>query len=311
MTLNHRAGGSIPSRPILCLSFVFSLFSACFGTSLPIGDKYPPLLAFSFPNNDSREVSLSQPIVLIFTEPMDQASTESAISLYPQLRVRFEWSLTREIVTLFHETPFLPSTRYTLRISPGARDLAGNPLRYPMEIRFTTSNQPEDTQPPRVLFTQPENNAKDVPIQQVVRILFSEPMNRADTENAIIVQPPIDLDFDWNETNTTLSANPKIRFREGTLYQWTISTNARDLAGNSLSAPYQFQFTTVSAPPTQAVNFTVKVMDACRDSLPGAYIIVEDAQGTLSHKVQPGELQTVFTGIIPPYTATVAYRESP
>ncbi|MHA2610986.1 MAG: Ig-like domain-containing protein [bacterium JZ-2024 1] len=311
MTLNHRAGGSIPSRPILPLAFALALFSACSGTSLLIGDRNPPLLASSLPENGSSGIALSQPIVLIFTEPMDQANTESAISLFPSLTVRFEWSLNRQIVTLFHDTAFSPSTTYTLRIATTARDLAGNRLLYPVEIRFTTSAQSEDTQPPRVLFTEPGNNAQDVPIQQIVRILFSEPMNSADTENAIIVQPPIELNFQWNETKTTLSATPGTRFQEGTLYRWEISTSARDLAGNPLSAPYQFQFTTVSAPPVQPVNFTVKVTDACQAALPGAYIIVEDARGTLQHQVVPGELQTVFTGIIPPYTATVAYRESP
>ncbi len=309
VTLNHRAGGSIPSRPIaLVVLFVCLLFS-CKGSFLDFGDIIPPQILTSYPGNGDVNVSLHLPILIIFSEAMNMQETQNAIAISPSLSLQWQWSADRKMLTIGHSALFTPSTTYTLSISTGARDIAGNRLLLPFQIRFTTASEGQDTQPPQILYTEPQNNATNIPVRQTVRIVFNEPMNQSSTESAITIQPSVAPNFFWDDLGTVLSFTAQ--FQEGVTYTITVGTGAKDLSGNLLLSSFTFQFTTVPPSPVQPVDFSVKVVDICQNVLPGAYLVVEDQKGILQHQVKEGDSQISFFGLYPPYTATVAYRKSP
>jgi hypothetical protein len=102
-----------------------------------------------------------------------------------------------------------------------------------------------DTIPPTVVSTDPANGTKDVHVDSMMSITFSEPMNTSFTESAIIFLPYIlNLTATWDATNTTLYLSGKLE--EGKSYVVTISTEAGDKAGNKMVAPYSFEFRTKS-----------------------------------------------------------------
>src|SRR5690606_20189971 len=69
----------------------------------------------------------------------------------------------------------LDYTPYVVQIE-GVRDLAGNPLAAPFEFEFTTGNT-IDTTKPRVAGLTPAHNSVDVPVNSLLSLMMSEPIN--------------------------------------------------------------------------------------------------------------------------------------
>lgn len=113
------------------------------------------------------------------------------------------------------------------------------------------ANKPEpDTKAPTVLASYPPQNAMNVKRNGPFWILFSEPMNKESAEGAVTTDFGY---FDsWN--GDTLFLTPTELLQPSTEYQIIVQTDAKDLAGNNLAAPYGINFTTNSAqdsvPPT-------------------------------------------------------------
>lgn len=108
-----------------------------------------------------------------------------------------------------------------------------------------------DTAAPRIVAVSPENGARGVTADALVRIEFSEPMDEASTVAAYRSSSlsAEDVTFIWNETHTVLAIRPEqpLRYAKATLepgaaptlppesYAYAFSSEARDLAGNPLT----------------------------------------------------------------------------
>src|SRR5439155_1499656 len=146
-----------------------------------------------------------------------------------------------------------PLTTYTATISTGARDLAGNALPGDFVWSFTTGVIP-DTTAPTVSDTVPPNATTRVGITPQLATTFSEPMD-ASTINSITVTPnPVISPLSLHDTLPILTATfaPAGNLTPLTTYTATISTGAKDLAGNALNTDMSWSFTTGVAPDTTA-----------------------------------------------------------
>jgi len=123
-----------------------------------------------------------------------------------------------------------------------------------------------DTTPPTVVFTAPENGATNVNANQRASVAFSEAMDPATISGET---------FTLKQGNTPLSGNvatngsnaiftPASSFEKGKSYTGTVTTGARDLAGNRLVRNHEWVFTTGTVndttPPT--VIFTSPINGA-------------------------------------------------
>ncbi|UCE37523.1 MAG: right-handed parallel beta-helix repeat-containing protein [Thermoplasmata archaeon] len=128
---------------------------------------------------------------------------------------------------------------YTITIR--ALDVAGNVNEkyFVISIDFTS---------PSVISTQPDNAAIDVLVNTEVIIEFSEPMDIESVEPAISIIPYTEYTYSWSNDDKTLTLNATEPFADGTLYQISISTKAKDLAGHRLENKYVFEFTTKQKP---------------------------------------------------------------
>ncbi len=89
------------------------------------------------PMNDQSAVRLQQPILVNFNQPMDHASTESAVQITPATTVAFSWSANTLSVQPTSGN-LAPNTQYQVTIGPAARTASGEKLAGPKTITFVT-----------------------------------------------------------------------------------------------------------------------------------------------------------------------------
>jgi serine protease AprX len=154
------------------------------------------------------------------------------------------------------ELGYTPTTTggYVLRVTSysGSGD-------YVLDLSAGTEPAAPDTTAPEVLAVDPAGGAAGVPGTASVGVSFSEAMDRDATAASFTVSKTDDAQavvagaLSWN--GTTLALDPGVDLAPSTSYTATISTAARDLAGNRLAAPHTWSFTTGAAPvPEQTVT---------------------------------------------------------
>jgi len=123
-----------------------------------------------------------------------------------------------------------------------------------------------DTTAPTVTFTAPVNGATAVPVNQKAYVAFSEDMDPATItgESFTVKQGKTALSGRVTTTGSSVIFIPSSNLEKDKVYTATITTQAKDLAGNSLASNYAWNFTTGMAADTTAptVIFTSPVNGA-------------------------------------------------
>src|SRR5436190_56828 len=135
-----------------------------------------------------------------------------------------------------------PIAAHTATITTGARDLAGNALVADFSWSFTTVATP-DTTPPTVSATVPANAATAVPINQTINATFSEAMDPLTINTASLrVTGPggtaVTGIVAYDVPSKIATLNPVSTLAPNATYTATITTGARDLAGNAVGANF-------------------------------------------------------------------------
>jgi hypothetical protein len=157
-------------------------------------------------------------------------------------------------------------TTYTATVTTGARDLAGNALASDYVWSFTTGAA-VDTTPPTVISTDPADGATGVLTNTTVSATFSEAMNPLTITTATVTlkQGATAVLGTVNYAGVTAVFTPASILADGTTYTATVTTGAKDLAGNALASDYVWSFRTLvtipSGPPAVGLglagNFAV------------------------------------------------------
>ena len=91
------------------------------------------------PVDGKSSVSLQQPILVSFTQPMDHQTTQGAVQITPATSVMYSWDQNSRTLAVQPASGNLtPNTQYQVTIGPGARTQAGQPLATPQTITFVT-----------------------------------------------------------------------------------------------------------------------------------------------------------------------------
>jgi PKD repeat protein len=121
---------------------------------------------------------------------------------------------------------------------------------------------------PTVVAATPSGN--DVAAETMIAAAFSEEMDQGTVQNAFSISPAVSGSFSWS--GNTLMFLPSAALRYSTLYTVTISTAAKDLAGEAMAEAYTWQFTVATPSITvrgltdnSAVSGTVAVEAAIVD----------------------------------------------
>ena len=230
-------------------------------------DSTPPTVSDASPATNAIAVHVDRKMVIGFSEMMDPATITSATFF---LKATSSGSTVPGAVTpAGASATFAPkdnlafNTNYTATITTGVKDLSGVPMAANFVFTFTTGGA-TDTVLPTVSFTTPTNGDTTVAHNANINATFSEPMDPLTiTVLSFRITSPGLIPFTVNSIagtisylGATASFIPKSNLDANTLYTATISTRAKDLAGNSVASDYVWSFTTSTDPDVTAPTVT-------------------------------------------------------
>jgi methionine-rich copper-binding protein CopC len=231
-------------------------------TSASALDVVAPTVTASDPINNATGVASSKVLSVTFSESLT-ASTISASTFTLKLgttAVAGTVTYTGTKATFTPSSALSASAIYTATITTGAKDLVGNALAANYTFSFTTA-APVDVTPPTVMSTSPLNNATAVALNKAVTITCSEAMT-ASTINATtftMKQGTTAVAGTVTYSGMMATFTPSAALTASTVYTATITTGAKDVAGNALAANTVISFTTV-APVVSGLSFATDVM---------------------------------------------------
>ncbi len=164
-------------------------------------------------------------------------------------------------IAIFAPTGLLPaSTTFTGTITTGAKSAADVPLASNFVWTFVTSAD-SDTTAPTVISTNPANLAVSVATNQKITATFSQGMDSTTiTGSTFTVTGPGVTPVTGTVTYSTVGAaaifTPTSALAAGVLFTATITTGAKDLAGNPFAAAFTWTFTTGAGPDGTAPTVT-------------------------------------------------------
>jgi len=157
-----------------------------------------------------------------------------------------------------------------------------------------------DTKPPTVVSTSPVADADDVMIGSTITATFSEEMKPSSISSATFT-------ISGGVTGTVSYAGrtavftPAADFVYGTDYMATITTGAQDLAGNGLTAPYVWTFTTL---PLDAVPTVIATSPQNGDT---AVLVNTVITATFSKGMNPATITPATFTVSGGVTGAIAY----
>lgn len=218
-----------------------------------------PAVISASPVNGATGVPINQSIDATFSEAMNPA-TISATSFTlagPGATVvtgTVTYAASGSIAIFTPTAALAPSTLFTATITTAAQDLAGNALASNFVWTFTTGTAPNTTKP-TVISTIPANLATGVPVNQALSATFSAAMNPLSISTATYTltgpgTTSVAGLVTYAGVGNTATFTPTAALAPSTLFTATITTGAKDLAGNALAANYVWTFTTGAAQGT-------------------------------------------------------------
>ncbi|MGB8491701.1 MAG: Ig-like domain-containing protein [Bacteroidales bacterium] len=126
-----------------------------------------------------------------------------------------------------------------------------------------------DVKAPEINAVAPANNAAAVSTSAALSATFSEAMNPAtiNTTTFVLKQGTTAVNGSVTYSGTTAKFTPSSPLAGSTTYTATITTGAKDVAGNPIVADYTWNFTTAAAPPAAAgLSFSgdvIPVLNKC------------------------------------------------
>jgi hypothetical protein len=226
----------------LANNYVWSFTTAAIVTPLTVSSPVPA--------NAAIDVALNQKIAATFSKTMNASTiTASTFTLMQgTTSVSGIVSFTGTTAAFAPASNFAPNTLYTATITTGAKDLTGNALASNYVWSFTTGAAVVVT-PPIVSSTELANAAIDVALNHEITATFSVAMDASTiTESTFtLMQGATSVSGIVSCSGTTATFAPASNFAPNTLYTATITTGAKDLAGNALANDYVWRFTTGAA----------------------------------------------------------------
>lgn len=224
-------------------------------------DRNPPQVVAVFPPEGGNGFDLQTSIAAKFNEPLavssisDQAVNVTHDSISVSGRIIHESG--SDTIIFIPADPMQPESNYNVSLSPGIVDTAGLRFDQAYAWQFTTGSS-TDTRDPEVIYVTPAQNAIDVDLDTVIKIHFSEPMDEGSLGQMNLTvsssQEPIFGQIFYDSQSRMLSLTPAAPLSPSTQYRVVLDTGSRDQAGNSMSAPYSWSFSTLT--PRFNLNLT-------------------------------------------------------
>jgi hypothetical protein len=219
-----------------------------------IADTTPPTVSSTVPADLATNVAISTVVTATFSEAMDATTisgttfTLKTTSGSVAVAGSVSYDAGTRKATFTPTSPLANNTNYTATVTTGVKDAAGNAMAANKVWTFTTI---ADTTPPIVSSTTPADNATGVAITAVVTATFSEAMDATTISGTTFTLKttsgsiPVAGSVAYDAGTKTATFTPTLALATNTVYTATITTGAKDAAGNALAANKVWAFTTV------------------------------------------------------------------
>lgn len=231
-------------------------FTAAFTTIavLPGPDTTPPTVTSTIPANGATNVSVLTAIRVTFSEPMTASTIDATTMTLSVAGIPIGGSVSYDAAS--RTASFAPAAgllaenrTYTVTITTGVRDAAGNPMASTFSFSFLT----EDHTPPIVISRSPSPGSSGVAINSTIRVGFNESMTASTINSSTITLSaggsPVAGTVSFDAAANVATFIPSTSLANNQVYSVVVTTGVRDLAGNALAANNSFNFTTAPAPP--------------------------------------------------------------
>ena len=206
-----------------------------------------PTVNSTNPASDAIDVAINQKIAVTFSEVMKASTITKSTFLFKRGTkiVSGKVSYIGVTATFTPSKNLKPNTKYTVTIKTKAKDLAGNKLASRYVWSFTTGAD-TDTTAPTVSSTIPANDATDAVKNVVVNATFTEDMDPSTITKSTfkLKQGMVSISGKVTCVGDTAKFTPSSDLESNTVYTATITTKAKDLAGNKLASNFVWSFTT-------------------------------------------------------------------
>lgn len=250
----------------------------------------PNVLGFN-PVDGMTSVPMNVALKVQFSEPINPLTVSSASVklLDGSIEIPYTWSISASDTgpsSLLRLNPMstLSSNRaYTLSVTGDVRDAVGSGTP-PAATNFVTGNALDNARP-SVSIVIPASSATGVPLNSTIQLTFSEAIDRLslccgnlvvrDTDYWTVV--PGSVAFDLSDSRITFT--PSYPLRAGANYRIEISSEVRDLAGNSSNPLYSYFRTALAAGTGTLPNAASLVMnppEMYADGLASSAIVISN-----------------------------------
>lgn len=261
-------------------------------TRINVPAAYQPVTVSStIPVNNAIAVPIDSKLSVTFSGAMDPATINTSSFTLNQGATTISGSVAYSGVTgVFTPSSYLAeNTSYTATITTGARDLAGNALTSTFVWSFTTGLAP-DVINPAVAFTDPADGATITPIGSKLTATFSEAMDPATitATTFALQQGATAVAGTVTYSGITALFIPAGDLAASSIYTATITTGAKDLAGNAVLTNHVWSFTTGAAP--DVIKPTVTAVDPA--DLAAGVTVNKAITATFSEAMNPLTIST-------------------
>jgi len=204
-------------------------------------DTRPPTIVSRTPAPGAVNVATSTVVTVTFSEPIEPSSVTS--TSFAIAGVAGAVSVTGSTATLTPSAPLSANTSYTVTVSTGVTDLAGNALAAPDPWTFRTI----DTIAPTIMSTFPASGDTGIDTNATIRAMFSEDVAAASVTSATfkVMQGATQIAGDLAVAGPEVTFQALSQLTKSTPYTVTITTGVTDLSGNALASNASWSFTTV------------------------------------------------------------------
>jgi hypothetical protein len=221
-----------------------------FTTGLTADTTAPKLITTGAADGDTG-LPINRDATATFSEPMDPTTLVNPATSFTMKESASGVSVAGIVTYIGNTATFnpnidlKPNTKYTLTITTGARDLAGNALAAGLRANpwSWTTGGAADVTAPTVILTNPVDLATLVPTDKKINATFSEPMRLSTmiTSNFTVKETVSGADVPgtvaYDTTNNIATFSPQTSLTANTSYSVTVTNGTTDLAGNALVVP--------------------------------------------------------------------------
>jgi len=224
--------------------------SVSLSASVTISDTTPPTVSAVIPAVNATGVAVNTMVTATFSEAMNAATINTTNFTISGVTGTVTYDATSRTATFTLSSNLSSNTAYTVTITTGVRDSAGNAMAANYTWRFTTGAA-SDTTPPTVSSVSPAANATGVAVNTTVTATFSETMSAATITASTFTlsssSGPVAGTVSYDPLTRTATFLPSSTLLNSITYTAAITTGVKDSANNAMSSAYTWSFTIIAA----------------------------------------------------------------